>query len=160
MKTFYDLFGVSRHATLADIGQSYRHYLNAYIARNGKRPLCQRERLHLKKMRDAYLVLAFPNRRQAYDRQLRLREQRLNQMRRRGVTTLAVISLLLGLGLIAGAPYMRARFGTHYAPEGAAMQHSAAPAAMASAYRQAQAGEQLNPASADSVSMQGRRPPT
>lgn len=156
MKTFYDLFGVSRHATLADIGQSYRHYLNAYIARNGKRPLCQRERLHLKKMRDAYLVLAFPNRRQAYDRQLRLREQRLNQMRRRGVTTLAVISLLLGLGLIAGAPYMRAR----YAPEGVAMQHSAAPAAVTFAYRQAQAGEQLNPASADSVSMQGRRPPT
>jgi curved DNA-binding protein CbpA len=105
MKTLYDVLGVDRQATLADIEQSYRHSLNQHFAGTGKHSLRKQDRLRLQKMREAYLLLASPSRRHAYDLHLERREgARLRTFERLGMV-FGVLLLVLGLALIGRGYY-------------------------------------------------------
>jgi curved DNA-binding protein CbpA len=70
MKTLYDLLGVDHEATLADIAHNYRYLLSEQILRHGNQPMRRRDRMRLQKLREAFLLLSSPARRQAYDEQL------------------------------------------------------------------------------------------
>ena len=100
MKTHYDLLGVSRQASLIDIEHNYRRHLNNHLLGNGGRPLRKRDQIRLHNMRNAYLVLSSPSRRQSYDRALAEQEEKRNRMLDIGGAILAVVSLVTGLIMI------------------------------------------------------------
>ncbi|KRB94131.1 J domain-containing protein [Noviherbaspirillum sp. Root189] len=100
MKTLYDLLGVSRQASLIDIEHGYRRHLNRHLLGNGGRPLRKRDQTRLQSMRNAYLVLSSPSRRQGYDRALAEQEEKRNRMLDIGGAILAVASLVTGLVMI------------------------------------------------------------
>ncbi|MFC7515142.1 hypothetical protein ACFQUU_09015 [Herbaspirillum sp. GCM10030257] len=100
MKTLYDLLGVSRQAKLIDIEHGYRRHLNRHLLGNGGRPLRKRDQMRLQSMRNAYLVLSSPSRRQGYDRALAAQEEKRNRMLDIGGAILAVASLVTGLIMI------------------------------------------------------------
>ena len=102
MKTAYELLGVSRTATPSEIEHSYRFTLNAHIVECGNRRLSKRERAQVKAMRDAYLLLASPARRRAYDHRLERRAQLCRRLSDTGGMALAVLSLLAGIALLSG----------------------------------------------------------
>jgi DnaJ-class molecular chaperone len=102
MKTAYELLGVSRTATPSEIEYCYRFSLNAHIVECGNRRLSKRERAQVKAMRDAYLLLASPSRRRAYDHLLERRAQLRRRLSDAGGMVLAVLSLLAGIALIGG----------------------------------------------------------
>lgn len=108
MKTLYDVLGVDRQASLADIEQSYRHGLNQLIAgnpRSRKRPLRKKDLLRMQQMREAYLLLASPARRLDYD--VRLEQMMLARMRTAVRVRMAfgVLLLVAGVALIGGGYY-------------------------------------------------------
>ncbi len=115
MKTLYDLLGVSRYATLADIEHGYHHCLNRHFAGNRGGVLRKQDRVRVQMLRQAYLVLSSPVRRRKYDHTLLLREQRRNRLLDIGGAILAVLSLLIGLLMMAGAPYFHAQQGGKHA---------------------------------------------
>ena len=107
MKTFYDLLGVDRNASLADIEQKYRQSLNAHIVGNNTRPWSKKDQLRLQQMRQAYLKLSSPSERLEYDLNLNLLEHaRLRMMERVG-TVVGLALLVLGLGLIGRSYYLQ-----------------------------------------------------
>lgn len=107
MKTLYDLLGVRRQATLIEIEQGYRRHLNRHFAGNVRGKLRKKDQLRLQSVRNAFLLLSSPLRRQTYDRELTMREQRRDRMLDIGGVILAVTSLLTGLALIAGSAYVQ-----------------------------------------------------
>jgi curved DNA-binding protein CbpA len=133
MKTAYELLGVPRTATPSEIEHRYRYALNAHMVQCGSRRLSKKERARVCAMRDAYLLLASPTRRRAYDQQLAQRARMRSLIVDIGGMALAVLSLLAGIALIGGAEWLQ--------------QPDAAPSAT------------FNPASADSAASPPRRPP-
>ncbi|RJF97183.1 J domain-containing protein [Noviherbaspirillum saxi] len=101
MKTLYDLLGVAPQATHLDIEHGYRRHLSRHLLGNAGRPLRKKDQLRLQAMRNAYLVLSSPSRRQAYDRILAHQKQRRNRLFDIGGAILAVTSLVAGLAIIA-----------------------------------------------------------
>lgn len=108
MKTLYDLLGVRRQASHIEIELGYRRHLNRHLLGLGVRPLSKRAQQKLRTIRQAYLVLSSPGRRQAYDIDLTQREERRNRMLDIGGAILAVSSLVIGMGLIVASPYFPA----------------------------------------------------
>jgi curved DNA-binding protein CbpA len=68
MKTLYDLLGIERQATLAQIEQGYRHSLDAFLAQQGTAK--PEEDQQLRAIAEAYRLLSSPTRRRAYDEKL------------------------------------------------------------------------------------------
>ena len=106
MKTLYDLLGVRRQATLIEIEQGYRRHLNRHRGNKHRKPR-KKDELRLQNVRHAFLLLSSPPRRETYDRELALREQRRDRMLDICGAILAVSSLLIGLALIGGSAYFR-----------------------------------------------------
>jgi len=117
MKTAYELLDVPHTATPSEIEHSYRFTLNAHIVECGKRRLSKRERAQVKAMRAAYLLLASPSRRRAYDHQLERRMQLRRRLSKAGGMALAVMSLLAGIALIVGAWPVRQSQAEHLQPQ-------------------------------------------
>lgn len=108
MKTLYDLLEVSSHAPLSDIEHGYRHRLNEYIVRNGNnRPLPKKAQAHLRRLREAYLLLSSPSRRQAYDQHLKEVQQARERMADIGSIVCGALLLAAGLLLIGLSAYQR-----------------------------------------------------
>jgi curved DNA-binding protein CbpA len=103
MKTAYELLGVPRTATPSEIEHRYRYALNTHMVQCGSRRLSKKERARVCAMRDAYLLLASPARRRAYDQQLAQRARVRNLIVDTGGMALAVLALLAGIALIGGA---------------------------------------------------------
>jgi curved DNA-binding protein CbpA len=103
MKTAYELLGVPRTATPSEIEHRYRYALNAHMVQCGSRRLSKKERARVCAMRDAYLLLASPARRRAYDQQLAQRARIRSVIVNTAGMALAVLSLLAGIVLIGGA---------------------------------------------------------
>ena len=105
MKNLYDLLGVDRYASFADIEQSYRHSLNEHIETNSRRLWRKSDQLRLQQMRRAYLTLSSPRKRLEYDLQLNeVEHARLRRMERVG-TGIGLVLLLVGLAIIAHSYY-------------------------------------------------------
>jgi curved DNA-binding protein CbpA len=70
MKTLYDLLEIKSCATQSEIEQGYRRLLDQYLARQGiGKP--DKETRRIQAIREAYLLLGSPERRQAYDQELK-----------------------------------------------------------------------------------------
>lgn len=108
MKTLYELLGVRRQASHIEIELGYRRHLNRHLIGLGMRPLSRQAKQKLQAVRQAYLVLSSPGRRQAYDLDLTQREQRRDRMLDIGGAIIAVSALVIGMGLIVASPYFPA----------------------------------------------------
>lgn len=108
MKTLYELLGVRRQASHIEIELGYRRHLNRHLLGLGMQPLSRRAKQKLQAVRQAYLVLSSPGRRQAYDLDLTQREQRRDRMLDIGGAIIAVSALVIGMGLIVASPYFPA----------------------------------------------------
>lgn len=103
MKTLYELLGTSPDATQAQIEQGYKRRLDRYLARQriGKPDHQTRQ---MRAVREAYLLLSSPQRRQAYDQQLKAdRENRLQGRNPAYLIPAAavVMAVVLALGAVA-----------------------------------------------------------
>jgi DnaJ-class molecular chaperone len=105
MKTLYDLLGVDAEATQAQIEQGYRRQLDHYLARQsaGKG---EHEIRRMQNIREAYLLLCSPPKRQIYDHQLRMFQKARAQLFNPGKLIRAGL-LLLGLTAAIGGIYLR-----------------------------------------------------
>jgi len=101
MKTLYELLSVEPNAVHLDIERGYRRCLDAYLANKGTGQPDQ-ETLQMRAIREAYLLLSSPTRRQAYDHKLResaaLRYARAGTGGSPRASVMLVIALLLGSG--------------------------------------------------------------
>lgn len=73
MKTLYDLLGIGSQATLTQVEQGYKHSLDALKDDDSKS--AAEGNMRLQAIREAYLVLSSPARRQAYDDKLKASQQ-------------------------------------------------------------------------------------
>lgn len=74
MKTLYDLLEVEAGATQSQIEQGYRRQLDRYLERP-QAIKSEHETRRMQNIREAYLLLCSPPKRQVYDQQLRLFQQ-------------------------------------------------------------------------------------
>lgn len=96
MKTLYDLLGIEHNATHVEIERGYRRSLDAYLAKKGAGQPDQ-DMLRMQAIREAYLLLCSPTRRQAYDQ--KLKENRQVTTGRSGMPWAALaLALLLAIG--------------------------------------------------------------
>jgi len=109
MKTLYDLLEVEAGATLAQIEQGYRRQLERYL----ERPQAIKndsETRRMQNIREAYLLLCSPQKRQVYDQQLRLfqhaRKRVFNRANlwRAGLVALGMFAVAGGVYLWHGSP--------------------------------------------------------
>lgn len=102
MKTLYDLLGIDSKATLAQIEQGYKRRLDQYLARQGVgKPDEETRRMQM--VREAYLLLCSPQRRQTYDQQLRIYEKARAQMSSRSNRRFAGLLMVVAIAVVAGA---------------------------------------------------------
>src|ERR1700757_780409 len=102
MKTLYDLLGVTPDATHAQVEQGYKRCLDSYLARQGiGKPDEETRRMQM--IRDAYLLLCTPQRRQSYDQQLRLYEKARTQILRRSNRKFAILLMVIVMAIATGA---------------------------------------------------------
>jgi hypothetical protein len=102
MKTLYDLLGVNPDATHAQVEQGYKRCLDNYLARQGiGKPDEETRRMQM--IRDAYLLLCSPQRRQSYDQQLKLYEKARTQILRRSNRKFAVWLMVIVMAIAVGA---------------------------------------------------------
>lgn len=99
MNTLYDVLGVSRQTSAAQIDQAYRSVV-ATLADNSDN--VERDMIRAKAIREAHAVLSSPSRRQAYDEKLKIKEQVTYQVvEKPGMPwrSLALIGLVLAASL-------------------------------------------------------------
>ncbi|MDB5907291.1 MAG: hypothetical protein JWP34_1405 [Massilia sp.] len=72
MNTLYDVLGISRNTSAAQIEQGYRSIMET-LADDGKN--FEQDMIRAKAIREAYAILSSPSRRRAYDEKLKLKEQ-------------------------------------------------------------------------------------
>jgi hypothetical protein len=101
MKTLYDLLGVKPEATQMQIEEGYKRRLDHYLERQGiGKP--DKETRRMQTIREAYLLLCSPDRRQAYDQQLRLYQKARSQVSSRSHLVRAALLMAVVLALSAG----------------------------------------------------------
>jgi DnaJ-class molecular chaperone len=103
MKTLYDLLDVEAGATLAQIEQGYKRQLDHYL----NRPQAGRNEQETRRMqniREAYLLLCSPQKRQIYDQQLRIFQQAKKRVFNRANLWRAGLAAL-GVLAVAGSLY-------------------------------------------------------
>jgi len=101
MKTLYELLGIDPKATQAQIEQGYKRRLDHYLERQGVgKPDEETRRMQM--IREAYLLLCSPQRRQAYDQQLRLYQKARAQISSRSNRKYAILLMLVALAIVAG----------------------------------------------------------
>jgi curved DNA-binding protein CbpA len=102
MKTLYDLLGIGADASMAQIELGYKRALDRYLAHHRPGRL-DKETRRIQTAREAYLLLCSPQRRLAYDQQLRLYEMARTHISNRSNLTraalLMVVALALGVGV-------------------------------------------------------------
>jgi DnaJ-class molecular chaperone len=128
MKSYYDLLGVRRQAGLHEIEQNYRRHLDRHTICNAGRKLRKKDQLRLQNMRNAFLVLSSPARRQQYDRLLQQAEQRRDRVLDIGGAIVAVSALVIGLVLMGGSAYFRDNDAQVSAPQANAAHPAPQPA--------------------------------
>lgn len=74
MTTLYDVLGLGRQASAAQVAQAYQASLESLVADSGHENY-ERDMIRAKAIREAYAILSSPARREAYDAKLRLKEQ-------------------------------------------------------------------------------------
>lgn len=104
MKTLYDLLDIERNATHVDIERGYRRCLDTYLANKGCGQPDQ-ETLRMQAIREAYLLLSSPTRRQAYDQKLRESAEAQHARSELGGLPRAALMLAIAL-LIGGSSYL------------------------------------------------------
>ncbi|HXA46885.1 MAG TPA: DnaJ domain-containing protein [Burkholderiaceae bacterium] len=101
MKTLYDLLGVNPDATHAQVEQGYKRCLDNYLARQGVgKPDEETRRMQM--IRDAYLLLCSPQRRQSYDQQLQLYEKARTQILSRSNRKFAIWLMIIVMAVATG----------------------------------------------------------
>lgn len=100
MNTLYEILGVGRQASPAQVEHGYRERLDL-LKKNGTSP--EEDITRLRALREAYQTLSTPSRRQAYDARLRARESMSYEVVEARplpwATILLVAAALLGGGL-------------------------------------------------------------
>ncbi|WP_168798766.1 DnaJ domain-containing protein [Herbaspirillum sp. ST 5-3] len=107
MRTYYDVLGVDRNARSIDIEYSYRYGVNEQIDDPSSPVSQKKKRARLQQLREAYLVLASPSRRLAYDRRLHQLELARGRRRQRLRTTASMLLLVTGLVLVISGVFYR-----------------------------------------------------
>lgn len=104
MKTLYDLLDVEAGATLAQIEQGYKRQLDRYLDRpqTGRN---EQETRRMQNIREAYLLLCSPQKRQIYDQQLKLFQQARKRVFNRANLWRAGLAAL-GMLAAAGGLYL------------------------------------------------------
>ena len=105
MKTLYDLLGVDAGATQAQIEQGYHRQLDQYLVRQSAGKGGQDIR-RMQNIREAYLLLCSPPKRQIYDLQLQMFQKARVQLFHSGKLVRAAL-LMLGLSAVIGGVYLR-----------------------------------------------------
>jgi hypothetical protein len=112
MKTLYDLLGVDAGATQAQIEQGYKRQLDRYLERqDANARIDQRASQHdsetrrMQNIREAYLLLCSPPKRQIYDQQLKMFQKARAQIFSRSNLFRAAL-LALGVLAVAAGIYM------------------------------------------------------
>lgn len=101
MKTLYDLLGIDSKATQAQIEQGYKKRLDHYLNRQGVgKPDEETRRMQM--VREAYLLLCSPQRRQTYDQQLRIYEKAREHFFNRANRKFAALVMVVVLAVVAG----------------------------------------------------------
>jgi len=113
MKTLYDLLGIDPKATQAQIEQGYKNRLDLYLARQGVgKPGEETRRMQM--IREAYLLLCSPQRRQSYDQQLRLYQKARAQMSNRVNRKFAALLMVVAIAVVVGVTmHKMLRVGTN-----------------------------------------------
>ncbi|HJV81918.1 DnaJ domain-containing protein [Noviherbaspirillum sp.] len=107
MRTYYDVLGIDRNARSIDIEYSYRYGVNEQIDDPSSPVSQKKKRVRLQQLREAYLVLASPSRRLAYDRRLHQLELARARRRQRLRTTASMLLLVIGLALVISGVFYR-----------------------------------------------------
>lgn len=111
MKTLYDLLEVEAGATQAQIEQGYKRQLDRYLDRP-QAGRSEKDTRRMQNIREAYLLLCSPPKRQIYDQQLQMfrRAQKhvfnRNNLWRAGLATLGVLAVAGGLYLLRGTQHL------------------------------------------------------
>lgn len=103
MNTLYDVLGVSRQTSAAQIDQAYRSVVET-LAGNGDN--VEGDMIRAKAIKEAHAILSSPSRRQAYDEKLRIKEQVTYQVvEKPGMPWISLA--LIGLMLAASFGYYK-----------------------------------------------------
>ena len=111
MKTLYDLLGVDAGATQAQIEQGYHRQLDQYLARQSAGKGAHDIR-RMQGIREAYLLLCSPPKREIYDHQLQMFQEARVRLFHSGKLIRAVL-LLLGMTAVVGGLYLRQAMHDH-----------------------------------------------
>jgi curved DNA-binding protein CbpA len=101
MKTLYDLLGIEPTATQSQIEQGYRKRLDHYLARQGVGEP-DKETRRMQVIREAYLLLCSPQRRQSYDQQLRIYQKARAQISNRANRKLIAFLMVVAVAVVVG----------------------------------------------------------
>ena len=111
MKTLYDLLEVEAGATQAQIEQGYKRQLDRYLDRP-QAGRSEKDTRRMQNIREAYLLLCSPQKRQIYDQQLQIFRQaqkhvfNRGNLWRAGLATLGVLAVAGGLYLMRGTQHL------------------------------------------------------
>lgn len=104
MNTLYDILGIGRQATQAQIEQAYQTQLDAILAADGTKSEQGTDRVRF--VREAYLVLSSPSRRQTYNARLQAKETVAVEIIDAKPVPWFTIALVC-IALLAGGVYLR-----------------------------------------------------
>ncbi|MQR02146.1 DnaJ domain-containing protein [Glaciimonas soli] len=108
MNTLYDILGVSRQTTAAQIEQGYKFSMES-LKSDGDNKSTEEILAHSRAIKEAYAILSSSSRRQAYDDKLKLKEQTNYEVveKKDFPWGIAAIITVIALLLVAGLGYSK-----------------------------------------------------